>query len=160
MKILVTGGAGFVGTNLIKRLLKDGHKVISIDNYNTGLESNHQEGCTYLNYDIRTVYDYNFIKPDIIFHMAAIARIQPSFDNPKDYFTVNANGTMNIAEWCAKTSTPLIYAGSSSKHSGKYKNPYTFSKDIGEEVLELYNKHYGLKSSITRFYNVYGPLRS
>ncbi len=157
MKILVTGGAGFVGTNLIKRLLKDGHKVISIDNYNTGLESNHQEGCTYLNYDIRTVYDYNFIKPDIIFHMAAIARIQPSFDNPKDYFTVNANGTMNIAEWCAKTSTPLIYAGSSSKHSGKYKNPYTFSKDIGEEVLELYNKHYGLKSSITRFYNVYGP---
>ena len=157
MKILVTGGAGFVGTNLIKRLLKDGHKVISIDTYNTGLESNHQEGCTYLNYDIRTVYDYNFIKPDIIFHMAAIARIQPSFDNPKDYFTVNANGTMNIAEWCAKTSTPLIYAGSSSKHSGKYKNPYTFSKDIGEEVLELYNKHYGLKSSITRFYNVYGP---
>jgi UDP-glucose 4-epimerase len=89
--------------------------------------------------------------------MAAIARIQPSFDNPKDYFTVNANGTMNIAEWCAKTSTPLIYAGSSSKHSGKYKNPYTFSKDIGEEILELYNKHYGLKSSITRFYNVYGP---
>ena len=157
MKILVTGGAGFVGTNLIKRLLKDGHQVTSIDNYNTGLESNHQEGCTYLNYDIRTVYDYNFIKPDIIFHMAAIARIQPSFDNPKDYFTVNANGTMNIAEWCAKTSTPLIYAGSSSKHSGKYKNPYTFSKDIGEEVLELYNKHYGLKSSITRFYNVYGP---
>tara|TARA_S200002703_G_scaffold43808_3_gene38183 strand:- start:5846 stop:6685 length:840 start_codon:yes stop_codon:yes gene_type:complete len=157
MKILVTGGAGFVGTNLIKRLLKDGHQVISIDNYNTGLKSNHQEGCTYLNYDIRTVYDYSFIQPNIVFHMAAIARIQPSFDNPKDYFTVNANGTMNIAEWCAKTNTPLIYAGSSSKHSGKYKNPYTFSKDIGEEILELYNKHYGLKSSITRFYNVYGP---
>lgn len=158
MKILVTGGAGFVGTNLIKRFLKDKHEVTSIDNYNTGLELNHQEGCTYLNYDIRNIKDYspwgNF---DVVFHMAAIARIQPSFDNPKDYFTVNANGTMNIAEWCAKTSTPLIYAGSSSKHSGKYKNPYTFSKDVGEEILELYNKHYGLKSSITRFYNVYGP---
>ena len=158
MKILVTGGAGFVGTNLIKRLLKNGHKVISIDNYNTGLESNHQEGCTYLNYDIRNIKDYSpWGDFDVIFHMAAITRIQPSFDNPKDYFTVNANGTMNIAEWCAKTNTPLIYAGSSSKHSGKYKNPYTFSKDIGEEILELYNKHYNLKSSITRFYNVYGP---
>lgn len=157
MKILVTGGAGFVGTNLIKRLLKDGHKVISIDNYNTGLESNHQEGCTYLNYDIRTVYDYNFIKPDIIFHMAAIARIQPSFDNPKDYFTVNANGTMNIAEWCAKNNVPLIYAGSSSKHSGRFKNPYTFSKDIGEDIIKLYQDHFNLDASITRFYNVYGP---
>lgn len=157
MKILVTGGAGFVGTNLIKRLLKDKHEVISIDNYNTGLESNHQEGCKYLNFDIRTVYDYNFIKPDIIFHMAAIARIQPSFDNPKDYFTVNANGTMNIVEWCSKNNVPLIYAGSSSKHSGKFKNPYTFSKDIGEDIIKLYEEHFNLSSTITRFYNVYGP---
>ena len=157
MKILVTGGAGFVGTNLIKRLLKDKHEVISIDNYNTGLESNHQEGCKYLNFDIRTVYDYNFIKPDIIFHMAAIARIQPSFDNPKDYFTVNANGTMNIVEWCSKNNVPLIYAGSSSKHSGKFKNPYTFSKDIGEDIIKLYEEHFNLFSTITRFYNVYGP---
>ena len=157
MKILVTGGAGFVGTNLIKRLLKEGHKVISIDNYNTGLESNHQEGCKYLNFDIRTIYDYNFIKPDVIFHMAAIARIQPSFDNPKDYFTVNANGTMNIVEWCSKNSVPLIYAGSSSKHSGKFKNPYTFSKDIGEDIIKLYEEHFNLSSTITRFYNVYGP---
>jgi UDP-glucose 4-epimerase len=157
MKILVTGGAGFVGTNLIKRLLKDKHEVISIDNYNTGLESNHQEGCKYLNFDIRTVYDYNFIKPDVIFHMAAIARIQPSFDNPKDYFTVNANGTMNIVEWCSKNNVPLIYAGSSSKHSGKFKNPYTFSKDIGEDIIKLYEEHFNLFSTITRFYNVYGP---
>ena len=157
MKILVTGGAGFVGTNLIKRLLKDKHEVISIDNYNTGLESNHQEGCKYLNFDIRTVYDYNFIKPDVIFHMAAIARIQPSFDNPKDYFTVNANGTMNIVEWCSKNNVPLIYAGSSSKHSGKFKNPYTFSKDIGEDIIKLYEEHFNLSSTITRFYNVYGP---
>ena len=157
MKILVTGGAGFVGTNLIKRLLKEGYEVTSIDNYNTGLESNHQEGCKYLNFDIRTVYDYNFIKPDVIFHMAAIARIQPSFENPKDYFTVNANGTMNIVEWCSKNNVPLIYAGSSSKHSGKFKNPYTFSKDIGEDIIKLYEEHFNLSSTITRFYNVYGP---
>ena len=163
MKILVTGGAGFVGTNLIKRLLKEGHKVISIDNYNTGLESNHQEvgswgSCTYLNYDIRNIKDYSpWGDFDVAFHMAAITRIQPSFENPKDYFTVNANGTMNIAEWCSKNNVPLIYAGSSSKHSGKFKNPYTFSKDIGEDIIKLYEEHFNLSSTITRFYNVYGP---
>ena len=157
MHILVTGGAGFVGTNLIKRLLKDGYKVTSIDNYNTGLESNHQKECTYLNHDIRNICDYDFIKPDVIFHMAAIARIQPSFDNPKDYFTVNANGTMNIVEWCAKNNIPLIYAGSSSKHSGRFKNPYTFSKDLGEDIITLYQTHFNLISTTARFYNVYGP---
>ena len=84
MKILVTGGAGFIGTNLVKRLLKDGHTVISIDNYSTGLKSNHQFKCEYLEYNIKSIYDYSFINPDIIFHMAAIARIQPSFDNPHE----------------------------------------------------------------------------
>jgi len=157
MKILVTGGAGFVGTNLIKRLLKEGHEIHSVDNYTTGLESNHQKGCKYWNFDIRNITDYNFINPDVVFHLAAIARIQPSFERPKDYFEVNANGTMNLAWWCAKNNIPLIYAGSSSKHSGKLKNPYTFSKDIGEEIIMLYQYHYNLQATITRFYNVYGP---
>jgi len=158
MKILVTGGAGFVGTNLIKSLLEEGHTVVSVDNYNTGLKSNHQDGCLYLNKDIRKIYDYsawgNF---DVVYHLAAIARIQPSFQDPENYFTTNANATMKLARYCAKKNIPLIYAGSSSHHSGKFKNPYTFSKDIGEEIIELFQLHYGLKSSIARFYNVYGP---
>ena len=157
MKVVVTGGAGFVGTNLIVKLLKEGHEVTSIDNYHTGLEQNHIEGCTYLNYDIRTIKDYSWLEPDVIYHMAAIARIQPSFEKPIDYFTTNANGTLNIVNWCAKNDVPLIYAGSSSKHSGRFKNPYTFSKDIGEDIVSLYQEHYGLKASIARFYNVYGP---
>lgn len=157
MKILVTGGAGFVGTNLIKRLLKEGHEIHSVDNYTTGLELNHQKGCKYWNFDIRNITDYNFINPDVVFHLAAIARIQPSFERPKDYFEVNANGTMNLAWWCAKNNVPLIYAGSSSKHSGRFKNPYTFSKDLGEDIITLYQTHFGLLSSIARFYNVYGP---
>jgi nucleoside-diphosphate-sugar epimerase len=89
--------------------------------------------------------------------MAAIARIQPSFKNPKEYFNINANGTLNISEYCSKNNIPLIYAGSSSHHSGKFKNPYTFSKDIGEEIIKLYQEHFNLQSSIVRFYNVYGP---
>lgn len=157
MKILVTGGAGFIGTNLIKKLLYKGHNVVSIDNYNTGLISNHQDGAEYINFDIRNIDDYSYWKPDMIYHLAAIARIQPSFEQPEDYFTTNANATLKIAKYCSKNNIPLIYAGSSSHHSGKFKNPYTFSKDIGEEIINLFQTHYNLKASIARFYNVYGP---
>ena len=156
--ILITGGAGFIGTNLIKQLLKQGHKVTSVDNYNTGLKSNHQEGTKYIEFDIRNIDDYSaWGSFDVIYHLAAIARIQPSFDKPEDYFTTNANATLKITRYCSKNNIPLIYAGSSSHHSGKFKNPYTFSKDIGEEIIQLFQHHYGLKASITRFYNVYGP---
>jgi len=155
MKVLVTGGAGFVGTNLCRALLERGYKVLSIDNYNTGLKSNHIKGVKYLNHDLRNLIE--FPEVDVVFHMAAIARIQPSFENPKEYFTTNANATLNLVDWCVRNEVPLIYAGSSSKHSGRFKNPYTFSKDVGEDIVELYRKHFNLAASITRFYNVYGP---
>jgi len=156
MKVLVTGGAGFVGTNLIKRLLKDGHEVQSIDNYSTGLKSNELEGCNYWAGDIQNVgvMDKDF---DIVFHMAAIARIQPSFERPQDYIQTNFNGTYEVVKFCTDNKIPLIYAGSSSTHSGRFKNPYTFSKDLGEDIVTLYQTHFGLLASITRFYNVYGP---
>ena len=163
MQVLVTGGAGFVGTNLIKQLLKEGHEVISIDNYSTGKEENHVNGVKYINGDIYNLMDHiatlstSYYQPDIVFHMAAIARIQPSFIDPRDYIKTNFNGTYNIVQFCTNREIPLIYAGSSSHHSGKFKNPYTFSKDLGEEIIQLYQKHFGLKASITRFYNVYGP---
>ena len=160
MQIVVTGGAGFVGTNLCKKLLELGHQVTSIDNYNTGKVENHIEGVRYEKFDIRKVHSYKWVynkHPDVIFHLAAIARIQPSFDNPQDYFTTNANGTLKLADYCSKNNVPLIYAGSSSHHSGKFSNPYTFSKDVGEDIIKLYQKHFNLKSSIARFYNVYGP---
>ena len=158
MNILVTGGAGFVGTNLIKQLLKERHQVLSVDNYHTGLKSNHQPGAQYIEFDIRNIDDYsswgNF---DVIYHLAAIARIQPSFKEPYDYFTTNANATFKIAKYCSEKNIPLVFAGSSSHWSGKFKNPYTFSKDVSEEIIQLFQKHYGLKASIARFYNVYGP---
>ena len=159
MKILVTGGAGFVGTNLIKRLLKEGHIVYSLDNYSTGKRENHIEGCTYYTNDIQKIsaYDDRFMTVDVVYHMAAIARIGPSFERPEDYIDTNFNGTYEVIKYCIKNDIPLIYAGSSSKHSGRFKNPYTFSKDLGEDIIQLYQKHFGLKASITRFYNVYGP---
>ena len=158
MRALVTGGAGFVGTNLIKTLLSKNYEVVSVDNYKTGTQLNHQPGVTYTNFDIRNINDYSaWGEFDVVYHLAAVARIQPSFKDPIDYFTTNANGTLLIAQFCAKNNIPLVYAGSSSHHSGKFKNPYTFSKDIGEEIIQLYQMHFGLRASITRFYNVYGP---
>jgi len=162
MKILVTGGAGFVGTNLIKELVNKGHSVVSIDNYSTGLKANEidSKNVIYSKADIRDLVKYSssyFNNFDIVYHLAAIARIQPSFNDPIRYFETNANGTLALANLCYKNNIPIIYAGSSSHHSGKFKNPYTFSKDVGEEILELYSECFGLEYAIARFYNVYGP---
>jgi len=161
MNILVTGGAGFVGTNLIKRLLKDGHKVVSLDNYSTGKKENEQKGCTYFDVDIRDVVDFSYFmeKPDVVYHLAALARIQPSFEFPANTLEVGILGTMNILEWVRELENKprMIFAGSSSVHSGKMKNPYTFSKFVADDMCLLYKQHFGVDVSICRFYNVYGP---
>ena len=159
MNVLVTGGVGFIGTNLIKRLLDDGHKVVSLDNYQTGKEENEQEGCTYHRVDIRDGIDFDFFMPDpdIIYHLAALPRIQPSFEYPELTFETNVLGTMNIMSWAREKGCGVVYAGSSSKHGGIFKNPYTFTKHQGEEIVEMYQKVYDVPSAICRFYNVYGP---
>ena len=159
MKFLVTGGVGFIGTNLIKVLLKDEHEVVSIDNYSTGLKENEQNGCRYYNADICDYKNFdNFIEdPDLVFHLAALPRIQPSFKNPTTTFKTNVEGTINLLDWCKEKNIPLVYAGSSSTHGGVYKNPYTFTKWQGEELCKLYSKVYSLQTAICRFYNVYGP---
>ena len=158
MKVLVTGGAGFVGTNLIKRLLKDGHEVVSVDNYSTGLRKNEQEGCVYHDIDIsKTSLNYlSWINPDIIYHIAARARIQPSIDNPHKTFKSNVKGTENVLEYARIEDIPVVYAGSSSVHGDVHANPYTFSKWQGEEMCRLYTKVFNLPTVICRFYNVYG----
>ena len=155
MRALVTGGVGFIGTNLIKRLLKEGHEVISIDNYATGKKENEQKGCIYHDLDIND-REYT-IQCDVIFHMAALARIQPSLKNPLQTIDANVNGTLNILELARKSNIPVIYAGSSSFHHGLYGSAYAWSKHAGEQLCELYSKVYGLSTAICRFYNVYGP---
>jgi len=159
MNIMVTGGAGFVGTNLIKRLLKDGHNVVSLDNYSTGKKENHQEGCVYHECDIRDVIDFNYFMKDvdIVYHLGALARIQPSFINPANTLEVGILGTMNILEYAREQGCKVIFAGSSSVHSGKLKNPYTFSKVVADDLCLLYKKHFNVDTKICRFYNVYGP---
>jgi len=161
LQVLVTGGAGFVGTNLIKRLLEDGHKVVSLDNYTTGKKENEikQKGVQYFDVDLVQTDNYDFFmdKPDVIYHLAAIARIQPSFQHPVFTHHSNVTTTLNLLEWARGKECPVVYAGSSSSNGDKFANPYTLSKSQGEQLVELYNKVYNLPTTICRFYNVYGP---
>ena len=93
---------------------------------------------------------------DIIYHLAALPRIAPSFEKPVDTFKSGPMTTINVLEWARRWETPVIYAGSSSVTGDVYANPYTFTKWQNEHLLELYNKIYELPTSICRFYNVYG----
>jgi UDP-glucose 4-epimerase len=156
MRIIVTGGAGFVGTNLIKRLMSEGHEVTSLDNYSTGKHENEQQGCKYIVGDI-TDNNLMFEQYDVIFHIAALARIQPSLKDPNACIEANVNGTLNILNIARKYNTPVIYAGSSSMHHGLYKSPYAWSKFAGEQLCELFSTTFGVNTTICRFYNVYGP---
>jgi len=170
MRIMVTGGAGFVGTNLIKRLLKDGHEVVSVDNYSTGKKDNEQEGCEYHNRDLSETHwwglsencycesscDCQIESVDVIFHLAALPRIVPSFKKPVDTFKSGPMATINLLDWAKLTKTPVIYAGSSSVTGNVYANPYTFTKWQNEHLIKLYNKLFDVPTSICRFYNVYG----
>lgn len=156
MKVLVTGGAGFIGTNLIKRLLNEGHEVVSLDDYETGTKDNHVEGAKYIDGDIETI-EYIQGDYDLCFHLAALSRIQPSFENPTETFRVNVRGTEAVCEWAKHNNVKVVYAGSSSKHHDPSQSPYAAYKYLGEEVCKLYKKTYDLNVEICRFYNVYGP---
>ena len=169
MRVLVTGGTGFVGTNLVKRLLKDGHEVVSVDNYSAGYRENHQEGCQYHDFDLSSEHTLGIYvdhgsyptwrddEYDVIFHMAALARIQPSIKNPHKTIFNNFVSTLNILEYARQNNIRFVYAGSSSFHHGLYESPYAWSKHSGEQLCKLYSNVYDLSTVVCRFYNVYGP---
>ncbi len=159
MRMLVTGGAGFVGTNLIKRLLKDGHEVVSVDNYSTGKKENHQDGCQYHDFDLSYGFKYKVFDDEyeVIYHIAALARIQPSLKNPYKSIFNNFVSSLNVFEYARRNNIKVVYAGSSTFHHGLYSSPYAWSKYSGEELCKLYSSVYDLSTAICRFYNVYGP---
>ena len=154
MKILVTGGAGFIGSNLIKRLLDEGHKVHSLDDYSTG--NIKVEGCEYFKGDIEEI-DTIHTDYDLIFHLAAQSRVQPSFENPSETFRVNVKGTEAVCKFALDIGAKVVYAGSSSKHHNPATSPYAMYKFLGEGICKLYKESFNLEVEICRFYNVYGP---
>jgi len=160
MRILVTGGLGFVGSTLVDRLVELGNNVTVIDNLSSISSSKDYKNdlVTYLINDIKNIHQINFEKKfEVIYHLAGLARIQPSFENPLAYVEVNISGTAIICELAKNHNAKLIYSSSSSINNGKHKTPYTFSKWGGEEVLKTWKACYNLNASICRFYNVYGP---
>jgi len=175
MKCLVTGGTGFIGSNLVERLVKDGHDVVSIDNYSTGKRSNEQDGCTYISADIQDIefWSRRLEKmdktPEVIFHLAAKARVQPSIENPIEFHNTNVNGTLNLLNMCVKYGVKrFVYSSSSSvygdveklptpeEHGLNPMSPYALQKLIGEQYCKLYSDLYEIETVCLRYFNVYG----
>jgi UDP-glucose 4-epimerase len=156
MKILVVGGTGFIGSNLCKRLLKDGHTIFSLDNYFTGKKENHIQGIGYIKDSSKFIDMWFPEKPDIVYHLGEYSRVLPSFEDVDKVIEFNLIGTARVIEYCRKNNVRLIYAGSSTKF-GDAESPYSFIKKHNTELIKKYGKWFGLDYAITYFYNVYGP---
>ena len=160
MKILVTGGLGFIGSNLVDALA-DQNEVTVIDSLvsESASEEYMRSGVQYWIDDILNINDYIYAEDcfDVVYHLAADARIQPSFQRPAKYFASDAMGTVEVLEYARKCQARFIYAGSSTAFAGEYLNPYAFAKRTGERSCEMYNKVFSMSTVIARFFNVYGP---
>jgi len=176
MRCLVTGGAGFIGSNLVDKLIDDGHEVIIFDNYSTGKKENVNPKAKFFLVDIS--YEPSFKSKtmkdimtgvDVVFHTAAMARVQPSIDNPTDFNNVNVNGTLNMLKACVDYGVKrFIFSSSSSvygdvettptpeTHKLNPMSPYALQKLIGEQYCKLFSELYGLETVCLRYFNVYG----
>ena len=177
IKCLVTGGAGFIGSHLTELLISKGHQVLAVDNLSVGKTKNftNVEKSPNFKFIELDVSDYHalskaFVDIDWVFHLAALADIVPSIDNPEAYFQANVVGTFNIAKLSKENHVKrLVYAASSSCY-GIPKNfptteddqcdpqyPYALTKYLGEQILNHWNSVYKLPVVCLRLFNVYGP---
>jgi len=158
--ILVTGGAGFIGSHLCARLVKDGHRVISLDNYFTGSHDNHVAGIDYREGHTKDIEKHISETPDLIYHLGEYSRVEKSLEEPALVWDLNKAGTFGVLEFCRKHRSKLIYAGSSTKFGdgglGRMQSPYAWTKASNTELVQNYGAWYGLTYAITYFYNVYG----
>lgn len=168
MKCIVTGGLGFIGSNLVDELLRQNNEVIIIDDLSSNDARDLYEQQTSWRWKLK--YDkFDLLHKDInqdleiesdidvIFHLAAQSRVNPSFDNPCLTMETNVVGTTRMLELARKKNARFVYAGSSSFYGDPHKNPYALSKWLGEEVGLMYNQIFNVPVGIARFFNVYGP---
>jgi len=158
---LVTGGAGFIGSHLCERLVKEGYKVISLDNYFTGTPENHIEGVVYRNGHSKDIAEHISETPDIVFHLGEYARTEKSFEDVELVWDLNKTGTFSVLEFCRRRNCKVVYAGSSTKFAdggdGRNQSPYSWTKATNTELVKNYADWFGLNYAIAYFYNVYGP---
>ncbi|MDC1205449.1 NAD-dependent epimerase/dehydratase family protein [Candidatus Pacebacteria bacterium] len=163
--VLITGGAGFVGSHLCKRLLDDGHQVISLDNYFAGSKDNHHEGVEYREGHTKDIAEHIPEEVDVIYHLGEYARVAASLNEPEVVFDLNIKGTFAVLEFWRARGCKLVYSGSSTKHVGTREDgtdgrdlaPYTWMKAANTELIVNYGRWYDLSFAIVYFYNVYGP---
>lgn len=159
--ILVTGGAGFIGSHLCRRLRDDGHRVISLDNYFTGSRENHIEGVEYREGHTKDVEVLIPEHPDLVYHLGEYSRVEKSFEDTELVFELNKVGTFAVLEFMRRRGGKLVYAGSSTKFGdsglGRDQSPYAWTKATNTELVKNYGAWYGIPYAITYFYNVYGP---
>ena len=156
-KALVTGGLGFVGSNLVDRLIDLGWQVHVVDDLSSGYEEHKNSKATYTIADFKDYLKTPDTSVDVVFHLGAEARIQPSFEMPLYTCENNSYGSAVVAEFARLSKCKVVYAGSSSYYGGVYLNPYAFAKWQGEEVFKMYSEVYNVTTGIARFFNVYGP---
>ncbi len=164
--ILVTGGAGFIGSHLIERLVQDpNNRVISLDNYFTGKKENHIAGAEYREGHTKDIAKLVPETPDLIYHLGEYSRVRHSLAEPSVTFDLNLKGTLGVLEYWRNKRCKLVYAGSSTKFvfrdadgvEGKNLAPYTWSKAAMSELVVQYARWFELSYAIVYFYNVYGP---
>lgn len=159
--ILVTGGAGFIGSHLCKRLRAEGHAVISLDNYFTGSRESHVDGVEYREGHTKDIAALVPETPDLIYHLGEYSRTEQSLEEPAVVWDLNARGTFAVLEFAREKGSKIIYAGSSTKFAdggmGRDQSPYAWTKAANTELVRNYGEWYGIRFAITYFYNVYGP---
>lgn len=173
MKIIVTGGCGFIGSHLVDQLIDLGNNVVVVDDLSAlqNTEFYFNDKATYHKLDI-SIDNCSplFEGAGCVFHLAARSRIQPTISSPNECFSVNLIGTQRVLEWCRVNSVKkIVYSSTSSLYGSQNQvpfspnmptdclNPYSLSKWMGELVCKLYSQLYDIDTTVLRYFNVYGP---
>lgn len=159
--VLVTGGAGFIGSHLCEKLAENkSYNIFSLDNYFTGTTDNHVPGVTYINGNTTEIKKHIKFIPDYIYHLGEYSRVEQSFSDIETVWEYNKKGIFSVLQFCRETGSKLIYAGSSTKFGdgglGRSQSPYGWTKATNTELIENYGAWFNIPYAIVYFYNVYG----
>ena len=160
-RILVTGGAGFVGSHLCERLAQDtNNEVYSLDNYFTGSKANHVANVTYIEGLTANISELITFTPDMVYHLGEYSRVEQSFDDIEKVWKFNKDGIFAVLEFVRQAGCKILYAGSSTKFGdgglGRSASPYAWTKATNTELVMNYGNWFNVPYAITYFYNVYG----